>query len=239
MTVFHEYLGGFGGRILDGGRVTVGSPAAVQALTVMRDEIYRTGIVPQSALTWHEEESRFAFQNGETVFMRNWPYAYALMQDSSASRVAGRYAVAVMPAAPGGQGTASLGGAQLAINVNSEHPEAAWRVIEFLTQPQQMLERARGVGQFPTRVALFDDPALAQALGPSRRHRRGRSSSTRYRGPSHPSTNATVRHPAGVPSTARLPGNWSRRPPSGRQRARCRALLDRAGLGRPGSVAGR
>lgn len=164
VTVFAEYLGAYGGRILDGGRVTVGSAPAVEALTLMRDQIYRDGIVPQSALTWHEEESRFAFQNGESAFMRNWPYAYALMQDSAASRVAGRYAVAVMPAGPGGQGTASLGGAQLAINRNSEHPEAAWRVIEYLTQPEQMLERARGVGQFPARMALFDDPALARAL---------------------------------------------------------------------------
>ena len=130
----------------------------------MRDEIYRTGIVPQAALTWHEEESRFAFQNGETAFMRNWPYAYSLMQDSSASRVAGRYAVAVMPAAPGGRPTATLGGAQLAINAHSDHPEAAWAVIDYLTRPEQMLERARGVGQYPTRPSLYDDPALAQAL---------------------------------------------------------------------------
>jgi multiple sugar transport system substrate-binding protein len=164
VTVFTEYLGAHGGRILDGGRVTVSSPAAVQALTRMRDEIYRDGIVPPTTLTWHEEESRFAFQNGETAFMRNWPYAYALMRDSSASRVAGRYGVAPMPAAPGGRPTAALGGAQLAINVHSAHPEAAWAVIEYLTRPEQMLERARVVGQFPTRPALYDDPALARAL---------------------------------------------------------------------------
>jgi multiple sugar transport system substrate-binding protein len=164
VTVFSEYLGGFGGRILDGGRVTVSAPPAVRALTTMRDQIYREKLVPPSALTWHEEESRFAFQNGETAFMRNWPYAYALMADSAASRVAGRYAVAPMPAEPGGRPTAALGGAQLAINANSAHPDAAWAVIEYLTRPEQMLERARGVGQFPTRPAMYDDPALAQAL---------------------------------------------------------------------------
>ena len=164
VTVFSEYLGGFGGRILDGGRVTVSSPAGLRALTTMREEIYRHGIVPPSALTWHEEESRFAFQNGETAFMRNWPYAYALMQDSAESRVAGRYAVTTMPAGPGGRPTAALGGAQLAINARSDHPEAAWSVVEYLTRPEQMLERARGVGQFPTRPALYDDPALARAL---------------------------------------------------------------------------
>jgi multiple sugar transport system substrate-binding protein len=164
VTVFTEYLGGFGGTILDGGRVTVNSPAAVKALTTMRDEIYRDGIVPPATLTWHEEESRFAFQNGEAAFMRNWPYAYALMQDSVSSRVAGRYAVTPMPAAPGGRPTATLGGAQLAINANSAHPEAAWAVIEYLTRPEQMLERARVVGQFPTRPALYDEPELAKAL---------------------------------------------------------------------------
>jgi multiple sugar transport system substrate-binding protein len=164
VTVFTEYLGAYGGSILEGGRVMVSSPAAVRALTAMRDQIYRDGIVPSSVLTWHEEESRFAFQNGETVFMRNWPYAYALMLDSAASRVAGHYGIAPMPGAPGGKPTAALGGAQLAINANSDHPEAAWAVIDFLTQPEQMIERAKVVGQFPTRAALYGEPALARAL---------------------------------------------------------------------------
>jgi ABC-type glycerol-3-phosphate transport system substrate-binding protein len=169
VAVFAEYLGAHGGRILDGGRVTVGSPEGVEALTAMRDQIYGSAavgnaIVPPAALTWHEEESRFAFQNGQAAFMRNWPYAYALMKDSSDSRVAGRYAVAPMPAGPGGRPTATLGGSQLAINARSRHPEAAWALIEFLTAPEQMIERARVVGQFPTRPALYDDSTLAAAL---------------------------------------------------------------------------
>jgi multiple sugar transport system substrate-binding protein len=75
--VFLEYLGGFGGRIMTGdGRVVVDSPEAVRALTFMRDAIYGSRIAPPEVLTWHEEEARFAFQNGSAVFMRNWPYAY-------------------------------------------------------------------------------------------------------------------------------------------------------------------
>ncbi len=131
----------------------------------MIGEIYESAIVPRAVLTWHEEESRFAFQNGETAMMRNWPYPYSLLQDSSrvGAWPAGS-AVAPMPAAPGGRSTAALGGAQLAINRNAEHPEAAWTVIEYLTRPEQMIERAEVVGQFPTRFALYDDPALARAL---------------------------------------------------------------------------
>ena len=163
VTVFLEYLGSFGGRILDGGRVTVAEAPGVRALTLMRDQI-RTGVVPGRALTWHEEEPRFAFQNGEAAMMRNWPYAAGPMGDTAESRVAGRFAVAPMPAGPGGHPTAAFGGAQLAINAFSPEAEAAWLVIEYLTGPERMLERAQVVGQFPTRVKIYDDPALADAL---------------------------------------------------------------------------
>ena len=165
ITNFLEYLGAYGGKILEGGRAVVNSEPGLRALTEMRDEIYRDGIVPPSVLTWHEEESRFAFQNGESVFMRNWPYAVGLMQDSTQSRVAGRFSVAPMPAGPGGSPTAALGGAQLAINRRTENPEAAWAVIDYLTQPKQMQERARVVGQFPSRTELYDGKALETDLG--------------------------------------------------------------------------
>jgi len=164
VTVFLEYLGGFGGRILDGGRVRVAEEPGVRALTLMRDQIHRLGVVPGQVLTWHEEEPRFAFQNGNAAMMRNWPYAAGPMQDTAESKVAGRFAVAPMPAGPGGHPTAAFGGAQLAINAFSSEAEAAWLVIEYLTRPGQMLERAQVVGQFPTRTASYDDPALAAAL---------------------------------------------------------------------------
>jgi multiple sugar transport system substrate-binding protein len=164
VTVFLEYLGAFGGAILDAsGRVTVADAAAVRALVEMQQEI-ETGLVPRAALSWQEEQTRFAFQNGEAAFMRNWPYAYALLSDTVRSRVAGRFAVAPMPAGAGGASAAALGGAQLAVNAHSREPRAAIELIAFLTQPAQMLERARVAGQFPTRPALYETEMLAQAL---------------------------------------------------------------------------
>lgn len=165
VTVFLEHLGGFGGRLMDdAGHVLVDSDAGVRALVHMREEIYKTGITPRSVLTWQEEQTRFAFQNGEAVFMRNWPYAVPLMNDTSSSQVAGRFAVAPMPAGPEGRSTAALGGSQLAINAHTEHPEEAYALIDYLTRPEQMMERARLVGQYPTRPALYDRPELARAL---------------------------------------------------------------------------
>ena len=161
VTVFLEFLGAYGGQIITPeGLVTVDSPPAVRALTTMRGQIER-GIAPREVLTWHEEECRFAFQNGRAVLMRNWPYAAAAMADSA---VAGKFAIAPMPGAEGGRPTAALGGAPLAINRWSRHPDEAFRLIEFLTAPEQMLERAAVVGQYPSRMSLFDDSRLAEAL---------------------------------------------------------------------------
>jgi multiple sugar transport system substrate-binding protein len=167
ITTFVEYLGAFGGRILDEhGQVVVNRPEAVKALEFMHDELYTTRVAPLDVLTWHEEEGRFAFQNGNAVFMRNWPYAYAPMSDTAQSRVAGKYAVSPMPGAGGGVGrsTATLGGAQLAINAYTESPDAAYLLIEYLTAPAQMLERAQAVGQYPTRPSLYDDARLRSSL---------------------------------------------------------------------------
>lgn len=165
ITVFVEVLGGFGGRILDeSGGVVVDSEAAVSALMWMRNAIHQDGIVPGAVLTWHEEETRFAFQNGGAGMMRNWPYAYALLQ-SGDSPVAGKVAVAPMPFAAGGEPTAALGGSQLAINARTRQADEAWALVQFLTAPEQMIERARAVGQFPSRRTTYRGGALEGALG--------------------------------------------------------------------------
>lgn len=165
ITVFVEHLAAFGGGILDaGGRVIVDEPAAIRALTFMCDAIAREGFVPSSVLSWQEEQTRFAFQNGHAAFMRNWPYAFALLQDGSQSAVANRFAVAPFPATDDGRPAAALGGALLAVNAHTASPRLAWELVRFLTAPEQMLERARLASQLPARRSLYDSADLAGAL---------------------------------------------------------------------------
>jgi multiple sugar transport system substrate-binding protein len=165
VTVFLEHLAAFGGGILDTrGRVIVDDPAAIRALMFMANAVNVDRLVPSSALTSQEEQVRFAFQNGDAAFMRNWPYAWPLLQDESGSRVARRFAVAPFPAGDGGQPAAALGGAQLAINARSAHPTLASELVAFLTAPDQMIERARLTAQLPPRRSLYDNAQLASAL---------------------------------------------------------------------------
>jgi multiple sugar transport system substrate-binding protein len=164
VTVFLELLHAFGGSMVDeNGAVRVDGEPAVRALAFMRDAVGTGGFTPEDVLAWQEEQTRFAFQNGDAAMMRNWPYAASLLAGTD-SRVSDRFSVSPLPAGPGGERASALGGQQLAINAHSDQPDAAWRLIEFLTAPERMLERASVAAQYPARAALYDLPELADAL---------------------------------------------------------------------------
>ena len=121
VTVFLEYLGAFGGRILDEeGRVVLRSRSGSEGAQHNARRIDVDHIVPRAVLTWQEEQVRFAFQNGQAAFMRNWPYARAAAGLLAIARVAGRFAIAPMPGGTGGSPTSALGGSVLAINAHSD-----------------------------------------------------------------------------------------------------------------------
>lgn len=162
---FLEYLWSFGGEVIDEkGKVVIDSPQAVQALQFMVDLIYKHRITPEGVVTYMEEDARRVFQKGEAVFMRNWPYAWALL-NSDDSPVKGKVGVAPLPLGPGGRRAATLGGWNLGINKFSskEEKEAAKKLIKFLTSYEQQLYKAVHSGQNPTRKAVYNDPKLKEA----------------------------------------------------------------------------
>ncbi|MCK1821208.1 ABC transporter substrate-binding protein [Streptomyces sp. XM83C] len=148
-----------GGTILgdEGARVTVDSAAAREGIGFLVRGV-REGWIPREALTYKEEESKQAFQDGRLLFLRNWPYAYAVAS-APGSPVAGKIGVAALPG-PDGPGTSVLGGSNLAVSSHSRHPESAARLIAYLTsEPVQRQVLTRGALP-PVRAALYDDPEL-------------------------------------------------------------------------------
>src|SRR6266513_5311791 len=137
---FTEVLYGYGGSVLepnDPKKVTVNSPEGVAALTLMTSWV--GGISPSAVTTYKEEDSRSSWQNGDAVFMRNWPYAYSLGNDPSSSKIAGKFDVHNM--LYGGSNTtghSSLGGWQYGINAFSKNPDASWKFVQHqLAEPAQ------------------------------------------------------------------------------------------------------
>ncbi|MYW42495.1 extracellular solute-binding protein [Streptomyces sp. SID486] len=150
-----------GGTILggEGRRVTVDSAAAREGLAFLVRGI-REGWIPKRALTYKEEESKQAFQDGRLLFLRNWPYAYAVAS-ARGTKVAGRIGAVPLPG-PGGPGTSVLGGSNLAVNSHARHPDSAARLIAYLTSaPVQRQVLMRGALP-PVRAALYEDPALVR-----------------------------------------------------------------------------
>ncbi|HMX10438.1 MAG TPA: ABC transporter substrate-binding protein [Burkholderiaceae bacterium] len=152
-----------GGRIVeDDGRISVHNPRAQQALR--RAAGWIGTISPAEVLNHAEEDSRRLFQAGQAVFMRNWPYAWPLLQGRD-SAVAGRVGVMALPRAEGSTThAAALGGWQLAVSRYSRHPREAAALVMHLTSRAVQKERAMRGAYPPTIPALYRDAEVLAAV---------------------------------------------------------------------------
>lgn len=158
-----EWVDSFGGgTIVDAqGKVTIHNPGAVEALTLAASWVKT--IAPEGVLNYAEEEARGAFQSGNAVFMRNWPYAWALSQAAD-SPVKGKVGVAPLPrGGAGGKHTGTLGGWNLAVSKYSKNAKAAVDLAAWLTGPSEQKRAAITASLNPTIPALYKDKEVLQA----------------------------------------------------------------------------
>ncbi|MFE9168574.1 ABC transporter substrate-binding protein [Streptomyces kebangsaanensis] len=150
-----------GGTVLgdEGERVTVDSGAAREGIGFLARG-FREGWIPKEALTYKEEESKQAFQDGRLLFLRNWPYAYAVAS-APGSRVAGKIGAVPLPG-PEGPGTSVLGGSNLAVAAHARHPDSAARLIAYLTSERVQRQVLTRGALPPVRAALYEDPELVR-----------------------------------------------------------------------------
>jgi multiple sugar transport system substrate-binding protein len=154
-----EAMQSAGGQILneEGTQATVDSIAAREGLGFLARGV-RDGWIPERALKFKEEESRLAFQNGEALFLRNWPYVYDVANQKG-SKIAGAVGAVPLPG-PNGQGSSILGGSNLAISAKSPHKQSATELISYLTSAQVQRQVLVKGSLPPVRAALYADPAL-------------------------------------------------------------------------------
>jgi multiple sugar transport system substrate-binding protein len=159
-----EHLWASGTRLLDDdGRVLPDPERAGAALGFMRGLMERR-VSPGWVTAGDEELTRRAFGDGRAVFLRSWPYALDLFEQPD-SPVRGRVGLAPLPGhAGGGPGAGATGGFHLAVNRRTRHAEAAVALVRFLAgEPAQRALTAAGVALYPTRMALYQDPAIVSA----------------------------------------------------------------------------
>lgn len=151
-----------GGTIVDqDGKITINNPNAVTAIDKAAGWVGT--ISPGGVLNYAEEEARGVFQSGNAVFMRNWPYAWALGQ-SEGSPVKGKIGIVVLPkGGEDGQNAATLGGWQLGVNKYSKHPDLAADLVMHMTSPEEQKFFAIQGSFLPTIPSLYEDQEILEA----------------------------------------------------------------------------
>ena len=154
-----EWVGGQGGGTVVNadGEITIRNAQAAKALNLAASWI--GSISPAGVLNYEEEEARGVFQNANALFMRNWPYAWALMQKND-SLVKGKVGVAKLPGNPS---AAALGGWQLGVSKYSKHPAIAADLVMYMTSAAVQKTRAIHGSYNPTLPALYKDKEVLEA----------------------------------------------------------------------------
>jgi trehalose/maltose transport system substrate-binding protein len=151
-----------GGQIIEpDGTISINNPQAAAAVEMAKGWVGT--ISPPGVLAYQEEEARGVWQTGNSVFMRNWPYAYSLSNGED-SAVKGKFDVITLPAGSGegARSAATLGGWNLAVSKYSNNPEAAIELVKWIASPEMQKYRTLRTSNLPTIQALYDDADVAR-----------------------------------------------------------------------------
>jgi multiple sugar transport system substrate-binding protein len=158
-----EAINSAGGSVLnDEGKPNLTTPEAEEGLNNLVDA-FKEGNIPAEAITFQEEESRRAFQEGKLLFHRNWPYIYSLITTEGSSAVKDKFGMAPLPGKDG-PGASSLGGHSAAISVYSKNKATALDFIKFLTSEEQQKFFANQASLAPVLSSLYEDQELVAKL---------------------------------------------------------------------------
>ena len=160
-----EFIWGDGGNIGKPGALNVNGSTQVSSLQFMQDLIYKTKVAPPGTNTYAPNDILALFQQGTAPFMRNWTYAYALANDPSKSKVAGKVDVVPTLATTGNSGHGCTGGWVLGINANSQNKDEAWTFIDYMLSQSTQKSMALNAGLISSRPDVVSDAAV-QAKNP-------------------------------------------------------------------------
>ncbi|MEV6736867.1 ABC transporter substrate-binding protein [Streptomyces sp. NPDC051104] len=153
---FSEAVNSAGGVVTDAnGKPDVDTPQAKKGLDFLVDS-FKGGTIPKEAITYQEEDGRQAFQSGKLVFLRNWPYVYALAHKSP---IGGKFAVAPLPGL-NGTGSSSLGGHNLALSSFARNKATALDFMKFFSSEESASYFLKNASLAPPYTNLYDDASL-------------------------------------------------------------------------------
>jgi len=87
------------------------------------------------------------------------PFMMGSLEQLGGEEFADKYATARIPA--GKTSTSFAGGSNLVVFNDSDNQDAAWKLVDWLTQPDVQVDFYELTGDLPSQQSAWDDPALA------------------------------------------------------------------------------
>lgn len=155
------YSNGGGKIVSDDQKITINNEKAVEIIDQAASWV--GDISPTGVTGMGEEDARSMFEAGNALFMRNWPYAYALAAQEG-KPTHGNFGVAPLPAGDSGNSAGTLGGWNLGVSKYSEHPEEAAKLAMFMAGEEVQKMRAIEGSFNPTMPKLYKDEEVLEAV---------------------------------------------------------------------------
>ena len=154
----------FGGQLFDeaGNPVMANDPKTKAAFEFLVNAMDTDKIVDPGSLTADYETVANVFCTGGTAFiLQAWPGVYSLANDPESSSIVDQIAVADTAIHAEGEDQVVLTLPEaMAIPKTSEHKDAAWQYIEYMSSKDFDKQRAMTIGALPIWTDLFSDADL-------------------------------------------------------------------------------
>jgi multiple sugar transport system substrate-binding protein len=144
----------------EGTRGDFSSPEFREAFRFYVD-LFRAGLAP--AVSSNEISNRYQeFARGNVAMMITGPWEIGEFRNRMPPEMQDDWMTAPLPG-PDGPGVSMAGGSSLVLFRRSRHPEAAWKLVEFLSTPATQQRFYKLTGNLPPRRSAWQDTALANS----------------------------------------------------------------------------
>jgi multiple sugar transport system substrate-binding protein len=141
----------------DGTEYTIDTPETVEALEYYKS--FFTEDISQSRVL-DPGESETGFADGVYGSFISGPWHTALVEDAGVAPE--DYAVAPLPGKDSAPGMSFVGGGDLAVFKDSDNADSAWKLVQWLSEPETQTAFYELVGDLPAVQAAWDTGELAE-----------------------------------------------------------------------------
>ncbi|MBG6185287.1 multiple sugar transport system substrate-binding protein [Arthrobacter sp. CAN_A214] len=141
----------------DGSEWTIDTPEMIEAMEYYQG-FFTEGIADENANT-AAGAMESDFVNGTTPVVIEGPFFLGQLEQAGGADFADKFKVATLPTKE--SATSFIGGANMAVFKDTDNRDAAWKLVQWLSQPEVQLKWYEASGVLPAQQSSWQDPSLS------------------------------------------------------------------------------